>query len=285
MADPLDIPPPSPALPPGLENTAPQGPLRVFLVDDEALARQRLRSLLGDLAAELPTEVVGEAANGVDALRLLEQVAADVVIVDIRMPGMDGIELAQHLAGREGGPGIIFATAYEDHALTAFELNAMDYLLKPVRATRLVQALRKAVRLSGRPAASVLQQVRTATGGGGRKHLSCHERGRLLLVPVQDILYLRAELKYVTARTREREYLLEESLTQLEQEFGDRFVRLHRAVLVARHALQGFERVSEKTVGEGGDQWWALVRDIPERLPISRRQWPNVRLLAAEGNG
>ena len=273
-------------------------PLRILLVDDEPLARQRLLTLLGDIAADLPTVVMGEAADGRQALQRLFDAAghrqADVVLADIRMPGMDGLELASHLAALPEPPALVFVTAYDNHALQAFDLNAIDYLLKPVRASRLLAALRKVP--VARPPAALLSTLGQAVRGGGRQCLSSHERGRISLVPVEEILYLRADLKYVAARTAAREFLVEESLAQLEQEFPGRFLRLHRSVLVARHALAGLERghgcdapaaesgqgAEPGEAGEGGEAeayGWARLRDLPERLPVSRRQWTAVRAL------
>lgn len=252
-----------------------QTPLKILLVDDEPLARDRLRTLLDDIAMQRPTEVIGEAANGLEALAVMRQQRVDVVLADIRMPGMDGIELASHLGRLEKPPALIFTTAYDNYAVQAFDLNAIDYLLKPVRAQRLLAALQK---VPGIPLAlEVLAGIGQAVRGGGRTHLSCHERGRLLLVPVSEVLYFRADLKYVTARTVEREYLLDESLTQLESEFGALFLRLHRAVLVAPAALAGFE----KAAGDDAEAYgWALLRGVPEKLPVSRRQWAAARSAA-----
>ena len=243
--------------------------LKILVVDDEPLARARLRELLADIAIQFASEVVGEAGNGIAALEFLRDHPVDVVLADIRMPCMDGIELAGHLGAFPAPPAVIFTTAYDNYAVQAFDLNAVDYLLKPVRAQRLLTALQKVH--AARPAdpqllASVGREIR----GGGRTHLSCHERGRLLLVPVGEVLYFKADLKYVTARTVDREYLLDEALTHLEEEFGERFMRLHRAVLVARSALAGFE----KAAGDDADAYgWALLRGVPEKLPVSRRQW------------
>lgn len=245
-----------------------QTPLKVLIVDDEPLARERLRTLLGDLMPELPCVIAGEAGNGLQALTFLATQAVDVVFADIRMPGMDGIELATHLAHQASPPAVVFTTAYDNYAVQAFDLNAIDYLLKPIRLPRLLSALQKvaAHRADVAALAALGQHVR----GHGRSHLSCHERGRLLLVPVSEVLYFRADLKYVTARTVEREYLLDEALTHLESEFAERFIRLHRSVLVARTALSGFERAA----GDDAEAYgWALLRGVPERLPISRRQW------------
>lgn len=242
--------------------------MKVLIVDDEPLARDRLRTLLSDIAAQFASIVVGEAANGLAALEVLRDQAVDVVLADIRMPGMDGIELASHLGRLEKPPSVIFTTAYDNYAVQAFDLNAVDYLLKPVRTQRLLAALQKVP--AQHPDAAVLAGIGQEVRGGGRTHLSCHERGRLLLVPVGEVLYFKADLKYVSARTVEREYLLDEALTHLENEFSERFMRLHRSVLVAKTALAGFE----KAAGDDAEAYgWALLRGVPEKLPVSRRQW------------
>ncbi len=247
-------------------------PLRVLLVDDEAPARSRLKELIADCAELLPTEVVGEAANGREALALLEALAVDIVLVDIRMPQMSGIEFARHALTLDRPPAIVFVTAYDEYAIQAFELRALDYLLKPVRRARLLAALERA-REAGAPSAEALREADSAP----RRHLPVPERGRITLVPVADILYLKAELKYVTIRTPEREYLLEEPLSRLEQEFGDAFVRIHRNCLVARSRIRGFERAGE----DEGEAGWVVVLDAGgEKLPVSRRQWPAVKELA-----
>lgn len=246
----------------------------VMIVDDEAPARARLRDLLADVAPEMPNTVLAEAGNGIQALAAIEGLQVDVVLVDIRMPKMDGIELARHLSRLEHPPAVIFVTAYDTYAVQAFELNAIDYLLKPVRAQRLLAALQKA-RQSRLPPPQVLARLPQ----GARMHLSCHERGRLLLIPLSDVLYLRADLKYVTARTVDREYLLDESLSHLEQEFSERFIRLHRSVLVARTAISGFEKSASD---DAETQWQALLRGIAEKLPVSRRQWPLVKSYAKQ---
>lgn len=243
---------------------------RLLIVDDEAPARTRLRTLLADIAGDFPHQIVGEAGDGLAALECLAHSPADIALIDIRMPRMDGIELAQQLAGLPQPPALVFVTAYDEFALKAFELAAADYLLKPIRAARLLEALKKARRLA--PADTLLQALAPA----GRTRLRVVERGTVLLVPVVDVLYLRAELKYVTARTAEREYLLEESLAQLETEFAPRFVRIHRNCLVAIDAVVGVVREGDKA-GEGEPHWALSLRGIPEHLPVSRRQWPEVK--------
>lgn len=249
--------------------------LRIFIADDETPARERLKELLADIAAELPTEVVGEAASGLDAVARLPESRAQVVLLDIEMPGMRGLEVARHLAALELAPAVVFVTAHDRHAVEAFELNALDYLLKPVRAERLAAALKKAS-ADGPPAREQLAKA----AAQAREYLSVTERNRIHLVPVRDVVYLRAELKYVTLRTRAGEHLIEESLVALEREFAERFVRVHRNCLVARAAVRGFERGAE----DGDEPHWNVVLDgVPERLPVSRRQWAEVRLLVKEG--
>lgn len=248
--------------------------LRVFIADDEAPARERLRELLADLAAELPTEVVGEAPNGLEAAARLPDSGAQVLLLDVEMPGMGGLELARHLAGLAAGPAVVFITAHDRHAVEAFELNALDYLVKPVRAARLAAALKKAS-AAGPPPRGQLARAAALP----REYLSVTERNRILLVPVRDIVYLRAELKYVTLRTRAGEHLIEEPLVALEREFAGRFVRVHRNCLVAKSAVRGFERAA------GGDEeshWNVVLEGVAERLPVSRRQWAEVRTLAKE---
>jgi two-component system response regulator AlgR len=186
------------------------------------------------------------------------------------MPGMDGIEAAQHLQKMANPPAVIFTTAYDNYAMQAFDINAVDYLLKPIRYERLQAALQKARALLPK------QLEALASLQPRRSHLSIIERGRILLVPIAEIIYLRAELKYITVRTASREYLLEESLTHLEQEFGSIFLRLHRNCLVAQAYIAGFEKRSDND-HQGEKQWVALLKEVPETIPVSRRQQHLVR--------
>jgi len=246
-------------------------PLQVFIADDEDPSRERLKELLSDIAQEVPTRVVGEARNGLEAIEQVPASGAQVLLLDIQMPGMGGLEVARHLAALEQPPAVVFITAHDRHAVEAFELNALDYLLKPVRAQRLAAALKK----SSYPGPERLARA----AGGAREYLSVAERNRIALVPLRDVLFLRAEQKYVTVRTRAREHLIEESLVTLEREFAAQFVRIHRNCLVARAAIRGFERA----VGGDDDPHWLVVLDgLEERLPVSRRQWPQLRDLVAE---
>jgi two-component system response regulator AlgR len=241
-------------------------PLRVVIVDDEAPARSRLKELLADCASGLPLEVAGEAASGPAAIELLAAEPADVVLLDVRMPEMDGIEVAQHLQKLERPPAVVFTTAYDAYAIRAFEVHAVDYLLKPIRLARLKEALARAL-VAPRP------EVLSAIARAARTHLSAQERGKIHLIPVADVIYLKAELKYVTVRTAAREYLIEEALTKLEEEFGERFVRAHRNCLVARAAVRGFERTME----DGEAHWEVLLKGVEERIAVSRRQQHIVR--------
>ena len=244
-------------------------PLRVLIVDDEAPARSRVRDLLADCAFKIPLEIAGEAENGRRALAMLSECEADVVLLDIRMPEMDGLEVAQHLQKLDEPPAVIFTTAYDAYALKAFEVHAVDYLLKPIRLGRLFEALSH-VRTVTPLRLDVLRELKREA----RTHLSVNERGRIRLIPVADIAFLKAELKYVTVRTAEREFLIEESLAKLEQEFLGRFVRVHRNCLVAKDAIEGFERA---TGGDGEGHWVVVMKNIAEKIPVSRRQQHIVR--------
>jgi two-component system response regulator AlgR len=237
-----------------------QQTLKILIADDEAPARNRIRDLLADIEH---IELVAEAKNGKEALELAESCKPDVMLLDIRMPVMDGIETAQHAQKLAHRPHIIFTTAFDAYAIKAFDLNAIDYLLKPIRQERLETAINKAHSLQAKQIDGLkpLQKTRT--------HLSIHERGRVLLVPIESIIYLRAELKYVTVRIAEREYLIEESLTHLESEFKECFVRLHRNCLVAPQFISGYEK---RLSNDNELQWVALLKNIPDTIVISRRQ-------------
>ena len=236
---------------------------RILIADDEAPARARLRDLLDECRETFPLVIVDEARNGREALDVINREKVDIVLLDIRMPEIDGMEAARHLAGMAEPPAIIFTTAFDSYALKAFEVNAIDYLLKPIRLERLLMALGKT-----RAAPPVSRAALEAASNQPRRHLSVHERGKIHLVPLAEVLFLRAELKYVTVRTAEREYLVEESLTNLEGEFADAFVRVHRNCLVARAAIAGFERNAEES--ESG--WAVVIKGTGEKLPVSRRQ-------------
>jgi two-component system response regulator AlgR len=234
--------------------------IKVLIADDEAPARNRLRELLGDIGH---TRLVGEARNGHELLDLTAEHQVDLVLLDIRMPKMDGIEAAAHLQKLPEPPAIIFTTAYDGYAVQAFDMSALDYLLKPIRLERLQAAIDKASKLS-QVQLNALKPMQAQ-----RSHFSVVERGRVLLVPIDEVIYLRAELKYITVRTKEREYLIEDSLTSIEQEFGNRFIRLHRNCLVAQNSIMGYERRQET---DGESHYVALLREVPETVAVSRRQ-------------
>ena len=239
--------------------------LKILIADDEAPARNRMRYLLADIEN---VAVVAEAKNGKEAIDLAVKTKPDLMLLDIRMPLMDGIEAAQHAQKLTPAPHIIFTTAFDAYAIKAFDLSAIDYLLKPIRLERLQAAINKAQALKPKQieALKPLQKIRS--------HLSIHERGRVLLVPIETIIYLRAELKYITVRTVEREYLIEESLTNLEAEFAERFIRLHRNCLVAPLFITGYEKRKNE---DDEQQWVAILNGIPESIAISRRQQHLVR--------
>jgi two-component system response regulator AlgR len=239
--------------------------LQVLIVDDEALARSRLRTLLAD--CEAPSAVVaGEAANAAGAMELLLRQHFDLVLLDVHMPGADGLTLAQTLRSMAHAPAVVFVTAHAEHAVDAFELEAADYLTKPVRLERLQAALRKI----GRQV-----QVRgTAAADPAPETLLIHDRGRTERVPLAEVLYFKAELKYITVRTADRSYILDGSLSELEQRHGIQFLRVHRNALVARRALRALERHDD---AEEGEAWAVRLNGIDEVLAVSRRQLGAVR--------
>lgn len=237
--------------------------LKVLIVDDEALARSRLRTLLGD-CTELPVEIVGEAGNAVQAMEQLQRTPVDVVLLDIHMPGTDGVALAAHLRDLQPKPSVVFVTAHAEHAVAAFELEAVDYLTKPVRLERLQQALQKAQRLRGAEG--------EASGPG--ESLIIQERGRSERVALSDVIYLKAELKYITVRTSEKEHIYDGALSDLEQKYAHLFVRVHRNALVARRRVRAVEKHNDPVEGEG---WTVRLDGVDERLAVSRRQLAAVR--------
>jgi two-component system, LytTR family, response regulator AlgR len=239
--------------------------MKILIVDDEPLARARLRSLVGELA--LPgVEVVGEAVDGVDAILAHESAAVDVVLLDIAMPRMDGLEAARHLTALESPPSVVFCTAFDEHALAAFEAHAVDYLVKPVTRDRLRVAIERARRFSGDQIRRIGEDARVQS----RSHICARIRGSLRLVPISDIAYFLAEDKYVVVHHDQGEVLIEESLKSLEDEFIGRFVRIHRNCLVAVDRITALERG-----GEGGTM--ARVRGAEQPLEVSRRCLPSVR--------
>jgi two-component system, LytTR family, response regulator AlgR len=245
--------------------------LRVLLVDDEELARLRLKGLVDECPA--PTaRVVGEAGNATQALVWLQSHACDLILLDVAMPGRDGTQLAAELRQRAQAPAIVFVTAHAEHALKAFDLEAVDYLTKPVRRERLHAALQRvAQRLA-------LQPGPAPAPGDTEPVVIVSDRGRIVRVPVSEVLYLKAELKYVTLRTAQHTYVLDDALSDLEQRLGERFIRVHRNALVARRAVRALERrVVAGGDEEGGESWAVRVAPVDEWLAVSRRQATAVR--------
>ncbi|KWT83755.1 MULTISPECIES: LytTR family DNA-binding domain-containing protein [unclassified Variovorax] len=239
--------------------------LRTLIVDDETLARSRLRTLLAACRAPA-AEVVGEAANGADAQAQLLAADLDLVLLDIHMPGIDGIELARSLRQRPGAPAVVFVTAHATHAVTAFELEAVDYLTKPVRAERLQQALQKAARS--------LREQRGPMIDVPQEVLLIQDRGRTERVLLTDVLYLKSEYKYLTVRTAARSHIYDGSLAEFEERYPARFVRVHRNALVARQAIRALQKYDD---GEDAEGWALRLDGIPEPVVVSRRQLAAVR--------
>jgi len=255
----------------------------IFILDDEAPARQRMRTLLSDIADQCPTNVVGEAEHAQAALDAIAACSPDIILLDVQMPGISGIEFAQHLLhNTQVAPTVIFVSAHDGYALQAFEVHAFDYLLKPVRAQRLQEAILRAVKLRVNETQNKTDKENlTAILPTQRQFFSVMERGRILLVPVKDVLYIKAEQKYLTLHTQRQQYLIEESLQAIEQEMPTLLVRIHRNTLIARSVLVGVERGMEldEQSGKMTEAWQVILRDCPDRLPISRRLWPSIKSL------
>lgn len=247
--------------------------MHILIVDDEPLARSRLRTLLADCAqCDGEHHSVAEAAHAAEALAQLTAPsgrAVDVVLLDIHMPGQDGLALAQQIQQLPQPPAIVFVTAHADHAVSAFELDAVDYLTKPVRLQRLQQALVKA-RRAGSPATALPR----STPPAGSEAMVIQTQGRTERVPLAEVLYLRAEQKYLTVRTALRSYVIDGALTELEARYAGHFLRVHRNTLVSRQAMRALERHVDPDEGEG---WAVRLHGLAELLPVSRRQVAAVR--------
>jgi two-component system, LytTR family, response regulator AlgR len=243
--------------------------LKILIVDDEPLARSRLRTLLAE-CTEPRVDVVGEAANAVQGMEQIQRTGCDLVLLDVHMPGVDGMALAATLRQMSAPPAVVFVTAHAEHAVRAFDLEAVDYLTKPVRRERLQQALQK------------VERQRSAAEGGpgpeangaGTESLIIQERGRSERVALADVLYLKAELKYITVRTAQKEHIFDGALSDLEQRYPHLFVRVHRNALVARRAVRAVEKHNDPVDGEG---WTVRLDGVEERLAVSRRQLAAVR--------
>lgn len=239
--------------------------LRALIVDDEALARSRLRTLLGDCTTPA-AQVEAEAANATQAIEALRRQPVDVALLDINMPGASGLALAQALREMPRPPAVVFVTAHAEHAVQAFDLEATDYLTKPVRLERLQQALQKVERAQRSRA--------NASAAAPQEVLLIQERGRTERVPLAEVLYFKAELKYVTVRTTSKTYILDGSLSELEDKYTPQFLRVHRNALVARRAVRALEKYDDPEEGEG---WAVRLQGIDELISVSRRQLTAVR--------
>ena len=235
--------------------------MKILIVDDETPARNRLKRMLDGLEG---VEVIGEATDGQAAIDAARELKPHIILLDIRMPGMDGMEAARQIRTLPDAPYVIFTTAYSEHALEAFDTQAIDYLVKPVRKERLLQALER------------VQQLLPADTSKQPSNLTVKKQGKMVLLPIDEILYFQADHKYVTAYLATREELLEESLKQLEELLGERVIRIHRNALVARSALMGME----KDASSGSHH--VTLREIGKGPEISRRHVAEVRQIIKE---
>ena len=248
--------------------------MRVLIVDDEGPARERLRQIINDLD---DYEFAGEAGDGEQAISIVSETRPDIVLLDIRMPGLRGIEMAHHLNTLPDPPAVIFTTAYDEYAVEAFDARAIGYVLKPVRRKKLEAALKRAARLAG----STLNEIAAQAGlSEARKHVCARVHDRLTLIPVENIDYFRADQKYVAVHHSDGQSLIDESLKLLEAEFADAFVRIHRGALVAVSKIETLEKIPDgKTrVVLRGDS-----HDDGKQLIISRRHVAEVRRRLKEG--
>ena len=240
--------------------------MKVLIVDDEAPARDRLRQILEESGQHA---VVGDAGNGKDALALVARHLPDVVLLDIRMPGMSGIETAHHINALDNPPAIVFTTAYDQYAIDAFDAQAIGYVLKPVRRERLGKALEQAARISAAALGSV---AKTSGVGERRSHLCARVHGEMKLIPVDEIAYFQSDQKYTRVCYDGGQHLIDDSLKQLEQEFSDRFVRIHRSALVAVSQIDTLHKADD---GEVSVRLRAFADAEP--LKVSRRHLAAVR--------
>ena len=235
--------------------------MQYLVVDDEHLARARLKELIRRIK---PEAQIIEAQNGEQAIEMYEHHKPPIALIDIRMPGIGGIELAYHLSEVESPPAVIFTTAHNEYAFQAFDANAIDYLLKPIHLERLERALQKA-----EPLTEEQNQI-LKYGDEERTHISVNQRGRLKLIPLQDIAFFKAENKYVVIKTLEGEFLLNDALNQLEKDLGDEFIRAHRNTLISTHFITGMEKIDD-------DKWQVYLEGIDDKIEVSRRQRPIIR--------
>lgn len=238
--------------------------MKILIVDDETLARERMHSLVSELYPEVN---IIEARNGIDALDKISTQMPEIVLLDIRMPGMDGLEVANHLLQFSSPPAIVFTTAYQDHSLSAFDANAVDYLLKPIRKERLKVAIERATIVSQSKLALLNKSEKTSTA---RTHLSAMVQGNIRLLSIDNIYYLKAEQKYVTAAWPEGELLIDEPLVSLETEFKNHFIRIHRNALVGIKYIEGLTKTAD-------GQHTIKLLGMPIELTVSRRHFGDVK--------
>ncbi|MGD8941448.1 MAG: LytTR family DNA-binding domain-containing protein [Gammaproteobacteria bacterium] len=240
--------------------------MKILIADDEPLARSRLRRIIEDMGYH---DIVGEATNGKEVLIQSGDLKPDLILLDIRMPQMDGLEAALHLSNLDNPPAIIFTTAFSEHALAAFGSHAVDYVLKPIRRERLEQAIQKARKINR---AQLVELGHDDETDHSRTHISAQISGNIRLVPIEDIFFFQAEQKYTTVRYQDGEVLIDESLKSLEEEFGDRFVRIHRNALVAKAYMDALEKLPS-------GQWVVKLRGQNTALEVSRRHMTGIRKL------
>lgn len=254
--------------------------LSVMVVDDELLARARLKTLLAD-SQDPACILAAEAGDAMEAMAKLRAFSADAVLLDIHMPGADGLQLARELRNLHPELAIIFVTAYAEYAVEAFDLAVTDYLTKPVRAERLQKALQKVLLKKQQTS----QEVQRLNGDLAQKYIIIQDRGRTERVPLSEVLYFKAELKYVTVRTALRSYILDGSLSELEAEHAQDYLRIHRNTLVARREMRALERFhgsEDDEDGAGLEGWAVRLRHCDEALQVSRRQLASVRAVIAQ---
>lgn len=239
--------------------------IKILVVDDEEFARERIKGLIERCA---DYAVCAEAENGVEAIQKVERFQPDIVLMDISMPGMDGLESARHLAELNNPPAVIFTTAYGEYALEAFSTKATGYLMKPIRQEQLLQSLEQARSLNRVQRLEMLEQRDGQRSS--RKHICARMRGNLELIPIEDVVYFQADQKYVTVRHNGGEVIIEESLKSLETDLADRFIRIHRNALVAKSRITGL------TKSEIGRTQITLDK-VQDQLEVSRRHLAEVR--------
>lgn len=237
--------------------------MKVLIVDDEPPARDRLQHMISGMDN---MQVCGQAAHGLEAVNMVQATQPDIVLMDIRMPGMDGLEAARHLSEMDEPPAIIFTTAFSEHALEAYDANAVDYLVKPIRQEKLEKSLVKARKLSK----AQIVALDIQTNNVGRSHICARVRGNLELISVDNIIYFLADQKYISVRHKDGEVLIEDALKSLESEFESRFLRIHRNALVSTKFITGMEKQTDA-------RFLVTLQGIEDKLEISRRHVAEVR--------